>query len=224
MDNLSLGTLKGRHLLTELARRNSDGILPALGAYGRVSVVAEPLIAARLLLDGVEGTQLIVRAAGPRLHVGDTVALIPMDDGGIIAVKVGGDESANGWASSFAGSTTPSTTNTATMVEAIGGAFTFGPGSGTWAAIVFGTLRMKHSVAGGNMFIATALDGVNSNLGPGGGKQMSPDTTTFSAFTVANIYTGIAAGSHSFYITYRGVTAGTTTAQDAAMLVAWFKE
>lgn len=86
------GTLKGRQLLTALARKAQNASEGALGDYGVVSAVSGSLVAVRVISDTTDGSQLLARAAGPEILVGDTVALFPMKGGGYVVLKVGDRE------------------------------------------------------------------------------------------------------------------------------------
>lgn len=85
-----IATIRARHLLTEFRRRAADEMLPALGDYGIVSAVSGDLVSVRLIGDDDAATQMLARAAGPPITVGDTVALVPMKGGGYVAVEIGG--------------------------------------------------------------------------------------------------------------------------------------
>ena len=99
-DRLSIASLRARYLLTEINRRAKDNILPAMGKYGVVSAVSGSLVAVKSPGDTTEAGQLLARAAGPPIRVGDLVALVPMETDSptpeFIAVKVGGTEPAHG--------------------------------------------------------------------------------------------------------------------------------
>lgn len=92
-DRSGIGAIRGRHLLTEMARRSKENVLPAYGSYGVVSTVSGDLVAVRGADEAEASTQLLARAAGPNIIAGDTVALIPMRGGSLVAVKIGGAES-----------------------------------------------------------------------------------------------------------------------------------
>lgn len=77
------------HLMREKTANSIELFTPYTAV---VTAVSGSLVAIRDVAAASDGGQLIARAAGPAISVGDTCIAVPLRGGGVVAVKTGGDE------------------------------------------------------------------------------------------------------------------------------------
>jgi hypothetical protein len=107
---------------------------------------------------------------------------------------------------------TPSTTNTATLVQAYVSPTTLP--AGTWEVRATGWLGLKQS-AGNNGQLRIQIDG-----NPGGTRNVALNSSSFQTVVCHAVQSNVAGGrSINVLLEYCGTTSGTTSAQNPALVV-----